>query len=403
MSNFHSSNRRQLKKLVKAKLIVITANVQIQKTLDQPYPFKQDNNFWYLTGIDDPSFVLVMHGNEEFLIAPKLSETQIKFDGSPDLKAVAKTSGIHQILSETEGWQKLAKLLKNNSKVATLVQRSTLFKYLSIYPSPAKKQLAIKLKKLNAKIKFEDITKDLAHLRMVKQPFELARIKKAIKITNDTLSESLDRNSLKSLKTTKELEAVINFGFISRGATSLAFDSIVAQGIDATTIHFTQYGKKLNNKELLLVDVGCEYGHYSSDISRTICIGTPSLRQQAVYDAVMAVQTELFTFVKSGLTFKELERKTEQLIGKVLFELGLITNRTSKEIRRYYPHSVSHSLGLDVHDLADPLEPIPAGSVITIEPGIYIPEESIGVRIEDDVLVTKDGCQVLSKNPDISL
>lgn len=397
MNNFHINNRKALKKAVKSELIILTASVPVQKSLDQSYPFKQDNNFWYLTGIDEPSLILVICEDEEFLIVPTLSSVQESFDGKLNLAEMSKLSGVDQILSEKEGWLKIAKLLSSHPSVATIIPRNTLQKIFGIYPNPARKQLVTRLKRLGPKTQLEDISKVLASQRMVKQPIELEKIKKAIEITNNTLIEVLDKNSLSSLLTTKQLEAVINFGFISRGASAPAFESILAQGIKATTIHYTKNDQKLTNKDLLLIDVGCEYEHYCSDISRTISFGSPSTRQQAVYDAVKNVQSKLFKLVKSGLLFSDLENETVKLVGRELIKLGLIKSLDKKAIRKYYPHSVSHSLGLDVHDLADPTKPIPMGSVITIEPGIYIPEEGIGVRIEDDVLVKENSCQILSK------
>lgn len=398
MNDFHINNRRRLKELVNSKLIIIPSNVLIQKSLDQAYPFKQDNNFWYLTGIDEPSLILVIYGSDEFLILPTLSSLKQTFDGKIDTNLLSKTSGINQILDEKEGWQKLSKLIKESKSAATLMPGSGLKKHFGIYPSPARRDLILKIKKIKASTELEEINKKMAAVRMVKQPIELESIKRAVKITCDTLNEALNLSSLSSLKTAKELEAVITFGFINRGASSTSFDPIVAQGKQATTIHYIKNDQNLNNQELLLIDTGCEFLHYCSDISRTISLGKPSARQQDVYDAVREVHHEVIKVVKSGITFKDLERYTEKMIGKQLNNLGLIKKQDKKSIRKYYPHSVSHSLGLDVHDLCDISMPIPGGSVITIEPGIYIPKEGIGVRIEDDVLVTKSGCKVLSKD-----
>jgi Xaa-Pro aminopeptidase len=343
MSNFHQSNRNKLKKLTKSSLIIIPGNVLIQKSLDQPYPFKQDNNFWYLTGVDEPSLVLVMDGNNEFLIVPTLSTAKTTFDGALDLKGISKVSAIRQIYDEREGWAKVKLLLNDAKSVAMISPRPGYLKRFGIYPNPVRANAASKVKRLNSKVKIEDVLPSLARLRMVKQPIELAAIKKAIKITSETLIEALDPASINSVKTAKQLEAIIGFGFVSRGASSHSFDPILAQGKKATTIHYIKNDQELNSKDLLLIDVGCEVDHYCSDISRTISLSKPTPRQQSVFNAVFEVQQSVIKEVKAGITFKDLELKTEELIGRQLIKLGLIQKADRKEIRRYYPHSVSHS------------------------------------------------------------
>jgi Xaa-Pro aminopeptidase len=152
----------------------------------------------------------------------------------------------------------------------------------------------------------------------------------------------------------------------------------------------------LENNQLVLMDVGAEVDHYAADLTRTFIKGNASKRQRAVFDAVNeAVEFEL-SLLKPGVSFSDCEKELCQFIGEKLRELGLIKSISDEAIRKYYPHA-PHYLGLDVHDVGDYKASLEPGMVLTVEPGIYIPEEGIGVRLEEDVLITPDGCEVLSK------
>jgi Xaa-Pro aminopeptidase len=193
-----------------------------------------------------------------------------------------------------------------------------------------------------------------------------------------------------------EIEADLTRGFRRRGAMGHAFEPIVAGGERACTLHNVANNGQLSSDELLLLDVGAEVRHYAADITRTYSIGTPSRRQQAVFDAVLEVQQFAFSLLKPGALLKENEQQIEQFMGEKLRELGLIKNIEHDEVRKFYPHSTSHFLGLNVHDIGDYSRPLEPGMVLTVEPGMYIPDEKIGVRIEDDVLITDDGYEILT-------
>ena len=162
-------------------------------------------------------------------------------------------------------------------------------------------------------------------------------------------------------------------------------------------MHYLKAEAPLKTGELLLLDIGAEYTGYSADIARTISLGgNPTRRQKQVYDAVLDVQEYAFTLLKPGIVLQEYEKQIETYMGEKLRELGLIKTIDSDAVRHYFPHRISHFLGLDTHDVGDYEHPIEPGVVITVEPGIYIPEEGIGVRIEDDVLITAEGMVNLS-------
>jgi len=186
-------------------------------------------------------------------------------------------------------------------------------------------------------------------------------------------------------------------GFRRRGAKGDAFTPIVAAGAQACTIHYVANEAELHQDEFLLMDVGAEWDHYAADISRTIHLGNaPTKRQRQVHAAVKEVQDYGFSLVQPGVKIKDNERLIEHFMGEKLRELGLIKSIESDAVRKYFPHSTSHYLGLDTHDAGDYDRVLEPGVVLTVEPGIYIPEEGIGVRIEDDVLVTESGFEVLS-------
>lgn len=402
-SDFFISNRRQLLSETKAVLIVITANGLVQKSGDTAYPFKQDTNFWYLCGVNEPDVVLVLSQTEEYLIVPKLNAMRQVFDGAINESEIAQTSGISQLLDEKAGWQKLKDLLERNNQVGTLMPNPSRIKHYDFYAQPARRHLVDKLKRLKAGLTFEDLRPTLARARMVKQPIEIAAIKKAIAITNDTLAEVLASSRLKGFQYAYQLEAAITEGFRSRGAQGHGFEPIVASGKSATVIHYLKNDQPLKDGQLIVIDVGSGYSFYSADITRTVSYSEPSSRQVDVFNAVKQVQTQAIALIKPGLNTKAFEKQVEKLIGQQLIKLGLIKTLDHKAIRHYYPHACSHSLGLDLHDTADYSRPLPLNMVMTVEPGIYIPEESIGVRIEDDVLITKGGCQVLSSSLPTSL
>lgn len=395
---FFSGNRARLKELFSGTApIIITANGQLQRSGDTTYPFQQDSNFWYLTGIDDPDVVLVMDKGREYLIAPFRDEKRATFDGEITTQDLTRVSGIDTVFDEKEGWKQLGGRLDKVKHAATI---SAPPKYLSnygFYTNPARANLIKKLKEHNNTIELLDISEHLVRLRMIKQPQELEAIRKAISITSDSLKQAVKPAKLAKYAYEYEIEAEIIRGFRKRGAKGHAFDPIVAAGKNATTIHYLENNARLASDELVVIDIGAEYDHYAADITRTIALSAVSRRQQQIIDAVAEVQEYGFSQLRPGIIMKDFESKIEQFMGEKLRELGLIKTIDSDSVRKYYPHAVSHHLGLNVHDVADYSRPLEPNMVITVEPGIYIPEESIGVRIEDDVMITDSGIEILSR------
>ena len=225
----------------------------------------------------------------------------------------------------------------------------------------------------------------------------MTALKQAINITVDTLQTALQPKRRSSYKFEYELEAEISYGFRRRGAMGHAFDPMIGAGRNAATIHSLANASPVAPQDLVVVDVGAEVEHYDADITRTISINRrPNARQQAVYQAVLAVHKFALSLQKPGALIRDNERAVEEFLGRQLLELGLITTPTRNNIRRYFPHATSHFLGIDPHDAGDYNQPLVPGVVLTVEPGIYIPEENLGARIEDDILITNQGFDNLS-------
>jgi len=231
---------------------------------------------------------------------------------------------------------------------------------------------------------------------MIKQPAELAAIQQAINVTTSSLKEALRPAKLRHYRHEYELEAELSRGFRRRGSEGHAFQPIVAAGERACTLHNVANNGPLASNQLIVVDVGAQVEHYAADITRTVSNGTPSRRQQAVYSAVLEVQTFAIDLLRPGTLLKDYEQLVEHFMGEKLRELGLIKIIDHDSVRQFYPHATSHFLGLNVHDVGDYDRPLEAGVVLTVEPGIYIQREGLGVRIEDDVLITPKGHKILT-------
>jgi Xaa-Pro aminopeptidase len=393
-SEFFGGNRQRLLEVTDSKLIVLSANGLLQRTTDTTYPFRQDSNFWYLTGIEEADYILVFTTEDSFLIAPPRAGHRDMWDGAINKKELLKLSAVSEILEYQAGWTKLDQLLKKIKKVHTITPAEAYYESFGFYTNPARMALLAALKK-HRSLELVDIRKPLAHLRQIKQAPELLALRKAIDITSKTLLSV--QKKLSEYKFEYEAVADITQGFISRGATGHAYEPIVASGVNAATIHHFNYNSPVTNNALILFDVGAEVSNYSADISRTYAIGTPSTRAIDVYTAVMRVREKAFKLLKPGVLPREYEATVDSIMAAELKGLGLLDDLTDKKkFRKLYPHLTSHFLGLDTHDSADYDLPLRPGMVLTVEPGIYIQSESIGVRIEDDVLITKDGIEVLS-------
>jgi Xaa-Pro aminopeptidase len=400
-SSFFAGNRERLRQLFTGTApIVLTANGLLQQASDEPYSFHQDRNFWYLTGIDEPGIVLVMDKGKEYLIVPPREVVREQFDGAIDFSELSRVSGIQTILFEKEGWKQLEARLKKVQHVATLGANPRFIDFLGMYTNPARADLIQRVKDVNPAIELLDLRTHMSRMRMIKQEVELAAIQSAVDITVDTLKEILRPKQLAKYAYEYEIEADLTRGFRRRGATGLmghAFTPIVASGERTCTLHHIRNEAPLATGDLLIMDVGAQSGYYASDVARTVVLGGQATkRQQAVYDAVLEAQAYAFSLLKPGVVVREYEKQMEEFVGEKLRELGLIKTIERENVRHFFPHATSHFVGLDTHDAGDYDHPLEPGAVLAVEPGIYVPDETLGVRIEDNVVITADGNEILS-------
>jgi Xaa-Pro aminopeptidase len=395
--DFFIGNRQHLRELFTGTApIVVTANGLMQRGGDANYGFAQDASFWYLTGINDPDIVLVVDRDKEYLIVPGRSSSREAFDGVITDEVLSNRSGIDDILDEKAGWERLVSRLKKVKHVATIAPPPAYIEAYGLYTNPARATLLQKLKNDNSELELLDLSSHLSRMRMIKQPVELEALQAAIDITNAALREATRPSKLRAYTYEYELEAEILRGFRRRGSTGLSFDPIVAGGERACQIHYLENNCALATNELILMDVGAEVEHYAADISRTISLGSPTRRQQAIYAAVLEVQNFAIDLLKPGTLLKDYEAQVEHFMGEKLRELSLIKSISYESVRAFFPHRTSHFLGLNPHDAGDYDRPMEPGVVITVEPGIYVHKEGIGVRIEDDILITPNGNKNIS-------
>lgn len=395
---FFAGNRARLRELhADTSLIVLTANGLLQRGSDEAFPFHQDRSFWYFTGVDEPDVLLVMDGNEEYLIVPEREIVREAFDGAVDVKATARISGIETILGSEEGWRRLEMRLKKVPHVATLAANPPYLDMWGMYTNPARATLVRRLEQAHSGIEIVDVRMQVARMRMVKQPVELTAVQRAIDITIDTMEEILQPKQLATYAHEYEIEADLSRGFRRRGGSGHAFTPIIASGKRACTLHNVTNNGALGPGELLTLDVGADFAHYSADITRTAARGTPTSRQKAVHVAVQEAVDFAVSLLKPGVRLHDYEEQMEHFIGEKLHELHLIKSITREHVRRFFPHATSHFLGLDTHDAGDYDQLLEPGVILTVEPGIYIPAEGIGVRIEENVVITPKGPKVLTK------
>ncbi len=382
------------KKIKKDEIIILFAASEKHDT----WYFQQENNFLYLVGLEIPDAVLVIYKVKdkpacELFIERNLPE-RIVWEGEKLIPKKAKQfSGIENISYLDEFERKIGSYLLNKKKCFINHIHSGLNSPLN------KQQMFIKsVRDRFPNLIYEDFTEIIRPLRLIKDRWEIGQIQTAIDVTERGISEIMKK--AKSGMMEYELEAILNYEIMRSGMRHLGFKSIIAAGKNAATLHYVHNDSKIGKNDLILLDVGAACNNYSADISRTFPVsGKFTTRQKAVYREVLSVNKKIIEMIKPGIGLKELNKETTKLIKEALVRLKLIkSTRGKKEYKKYYMHSVSHHLGLDTHDIGKRDSVLKAGNVITVEPGIYIPKEKIGVRIEDDILVTKTGCKNLSEN-----
>ena len=405
---FVRNRERFVKKMKPGSIAIFVSNDEMPVNADALYPFKQNSDLFWLSGIvQEDSMVILFPENpdpkyREVLVLARPNELKEKWDGKRlRVEEAQNMSGIKTIvwLDSLDGllqpWIHLADAIyldtNENDRKASLI-RTRDYRY------------ADELRARYPLHQFERAAKIMKELRGIKTPLEIEVLQKAIDITDNAFRRLLQ--FIKPGVMEYEIEAEIWHSFLSQRATGPAYGSIIASGDRARTLHYVSNDQECKDGELILMDFGAEYGGYNADLTRTVPVnGKFTRRQKTVYNACLQIHDFAKSLLKPGITITDYTEKVGEEATQLFLKIGLLKKSDVKNedpenraYRRYLYHGISHHLGIDVHDLGTRTEPIKAGMVFTVEPGIYIEQEQMGVRIENNVWITRNGNKDLMKN-----
>lgn len=383
---------------------------------DVPYKYRPDSDFFYLTGIQFPHSALLLFPDgekaKEVLFIHRQDPKRIEWEGKEiDQDEATEISGIETVQFIDNFTSAIARYAYGSDMMYINHRFHGLDK-----PLDAELMVINQIRERFPHISFEKAGPLMAKLRLIKSPEEIKLLRKAIEITHESLQAAIRESRAGMFE--YQFQALLEYYYKYHGSDYPAYGTIVGSGKNATILHYEKNADPIQENDLVLVDSGAEYGYYAADITRTFPIsGKFTSRQKEVYEAVLDVQKQILAAIKPGVQYKEIYELNQKLCAQAAQKLGLepeeeketkkptqANNEQDEELkeaqryRKYWKHGVGHSLGLDVHDInLKPLEwELSVGNVLTIEPGLYLEDEGIGVRIEDDVLITKDGIENLS-------
>ncbi|MDW7668695.1 MAG: aminopeptidase P family protein [Bacillota bacterium] len=391
----YKKRRKNLNKnLEENSMVVVFSGKAPRKSEDNFYKFHSNRNFFYLTGINRENFIYICNNtdqSEEVLFIQKPNEKTEKWFGRYLKEEEAKEiSQIENIKYNEELTNYLVSILKDKDIDNV---------YLDIKnweidePLTLSQKISKVLTEKYPHIKIKNLNKKLENLRLIKDENEIKATQKAIDITKEAIKNMM----IKSKEGMYEYEIEANYNYILgiNGVTT-SFDTIAASGENAVILHYIDNSCKTKKDDLILCDLGVRYKEYNSDITRTFPVnGKFTDRQKEVYKVVLDANKEVIKSTKPGMTLTDLNEIAKKVLYEGCKKLGLIDKK--EELSKYYYHSVSHFLGLDVHDVGGKKIKFEKDMLITVEPGLYIEEEGIGIRIEDNILITKDKAKNLSK------
>lgn len=395
---FYVKNRERLmSKIEDNSIVILFAGSAPYKSADEAYPFTPNRNFYYLTGIDRENIILMMtkrSGNiEETLFIEESDPVMARWVGERMKSEEAKEiSGISAVDYTKNFYSSLGGVFSrfNYDKLYLDLERQDWN-----IPMTEAQSMAKEVRDKYSHLSIKNVYYYISELRTIKQKEEIEEIRKAINITKRGIEKMMENAKPNMME--YEIEAYFDYILTSEGVKDKAFKTIAAAGKNATVLHYSQNNSKCGENDLILFDLGAQGNYYNADISRTFPVsGKFTERQKQVYNVVLKANLEVMKAVKPGIPFTELNEIAKKVLGEGCKELGII--KDDSELSKYYFHGVSHYLGLDTHDVGDRGKILKSGMVFTNEPGLYIPEEGIGIRIEDDLLVTEDGCENLSKD-----
>ncbi|MBL0130467.1 MAG: aminopeptidase P N-terminal domain-containing protein [Chitinophagaceae bacterium] len=405
---FEENRRRFVNQMQKNSMAIFVSNDEVSSNGDAIYNFKQNSDLFWLSGISQEDSLVILFPDcpdpkyREVLVLVRPDALKEKWDGKRlRVHEAQEISGIKTIVwldsldALLQPWVHLADSIyldsNENDRKANLL-RTREYRFIdemrSRYP-------------LHTYLRAAKIMKEL---RATKTALEIEVMQKAIDITEHTF-----RRLLKFIKPgvmEYEIEAEIFHSFLSQRATGPAYGSIIASGDRARTLHYVSNNEECKNGELILMDFGAEYGGYCADLTRTVPVnGKFGRRQRTVYNACLHLHEYAKSILKPGISILDYTDKVGEEATQQFLKIGLLRksqvkneDKENRAYRKYLYHGISHHLGIDVHDLGTKTAPIKAGMVFTIEPGIYIEEEQMGVRIENNFWITKNGNKDLMKN-----
>ena len=410
---FVQNRKRFVEKMEKGAIAIFNSNDELPSNGDAIHKFKQNADLVWLTGVEQEDTMLILFPDNpdpkyrEVLVLVRPNELKEKWDGHRlRINEATAISGISTIvwLDIIDGllqpWIHLANTIflntNENDRKANLVPVRD-YRYAEMmrqrYPLHTYKRSAVILKKL----------------RSIKSSLEVEVVQKAIDITENAFRRLL--SFIKPGVMEYEIEAELVHTFLSQRATGEAYGSIIASGDRARTLHYVENNQECKDGEMILMDFGAAYGNYCADLTRTVPVnGKFTQRQKTVYNACLHLHQYGATILKPGISIVDYTEKIGDEATIVFQKIGLLKkadikneDKDNKAYRKYLYHGISHHLGIDVHDLGTRTEPIKAGMLFTIEPGIYIEEEQMGIRIENNFWITKNGNKDLMKNIPITV
>ncbi len=409
---FHAGRRAAFKELMPKNSVALFFASQVRvRNNDVDYIYAQSKNFYYLTGLEEPNSLLVMFkepvtindktGTEFLFVQPRNAQQEMWTGKIFGVEGVKERFKFENVFTNDKFTAVTVDISKYDS-VFSLYRGEDIISKFKRVQDPLSKMALItdSLIALHKKPISNNTRAFIAKLRGIKQPEEIALMEKVVNMSVAGHNEVM--KALKPGMTEYQAQAVMEYMFKANGSEYVGYPSINGSGANSCILHYETNQRLMKDGDLLLSDCAAEYHGYSADVTRTIPVnGKFSPEQKMIYELVLEAQDSSFEKCKPGIPFTEVDAAARRVITRGLQKLGIITNAT--EARVYFPHGTSHHLGLDVHDMGG-RGPLEEGASFTVEPGIYIPPNSkcdpkwwnIGVRIEDDILITKDGYRNLS-------
>ena len=397
----YAFNRQQLtQRLAPGSVAIIHANDIMPSNADGTLRFRQNNDLYWLSGILQEETVLLLfpdHPDEncrEILFVKQVDEAFVKWHGRRhSLEEARAISGIQRV----EWLDNFRQLFYEAAVTADIIYLNAIEHARATNKVETRDDRFARwcLEKFRLHT-YKRLAPLLANLRMVKSEAELELIREACAISGHGFRRLL--HFIKPGIAEKLAEAELIHEYMQHGGEWAGYDPIIASGADSCILHYISNSKPCGDNELVLIDAAASYRLYNADLTRTIPVnGRFSVRQRQVYDAVLRVHKQLKQYIKAGLYLKDIEAHSQELLIGELMGLGLFSAADLKKqgktywLNQYCYHGFGHPLGLDVHDVVNKYEPIPANAVLTVEPGIYIREENTGIRLENNVQVTQTG------------